>query len=86
VLNWVVKMLEYRENATTEEEQPKAPSASSVAPHFMSLSEQYGLEDEMEIGGTSDTGDQTVEQEFESYITAALSLKTVDILKFWEVS
>jgi hypothetical protein len=83
VLIWVEKMLEYRENATTEEEQPKA--SSSAAPQFMSLAEQYGMGDEMEIG-SSGTDEQTIEQEYDSYVTAALSAKTVDILKFWDVS
>jgi len=76
-------MLEYRENATTEEAQPKA--SSSAAPKFMSLAEQYGMRDEMEIG-SSGTDEQTIEQEYDSYVTAVLSPKTVDILKFWEVS
>jgi hypothetical protein len=85
VLIWVVKMLEYRENAATEEEQP--PKAlSSAAPQFMSLAEQYGLGDEMEIGSGTGTEEQTIEQEYDSYVTAALSAKTTDILKFWEVS
>jgi hypothetical protein len=85
VLIWIVKMLEYRKNTITEEEQPKAPSASSLAPQFMSLAEQYGMGDEMEIG-SSGTGEQTIEQEYESYTTAPLSPKMVNILKFWEVS
>jgi hypothetical protein len=85
VLIWVVKMLEYRDNAATEEEQP--PKAlSSAAPQFMSLAEQYGLGDEMEIGSGSGPDEQTIEQEYDLYVTAALSVKTIDILKFWEVS
>ena len=85
VLIWVGKMLEYRENATTGEEQLAAPSGGSLAtPQYMSLAEQYGIGVEMEIGG-SGAGDQTIEQEYQSYVTAALSLKTIDILKFWEV-
>jgi hypothetical protein len=91
MLIWVVKMLEYRKNATvatTGKEQSAAPSASgesSTAPQYMSLGDQYGLGDEMEIGG-SGTDDQTIEQEYQSYVTAALSPKTINILKFWEVS
>jgi hypothetical protein len=83
VLIWIVKMLKYHENATTE--QSATPSASGLsaaqAPQYMSLAEQYGFRDEMEIGSTG-TSDQTIEQEYQSYITAALSPKTIDILKF----
>lgn len=50
----------------------------------MSLADQYDIADEMEIGESSQTS-QTIEQEYQAYITATLSLKTVDILKFWEV-
>jgi hypothetical protein len=82
------KMLEYRENATTGM-APSASGGSSAAtatavPQYMSLAEQYGIGDEMEIGG-SDGVDQTIEQEYQSYVTAALSPKTIDIIKFWEV-
>jgi hypothetical protein len=52
----------------------------------MSLAEQYGYHDEdLEFGGPSDT-EQTVEQEYQAFVTALLSAKYTDILKFWEVS
>jgi len=49
----------------------------------MTLAERYGLGDDMNIGGPSDT-DQTIEQEYQAYVTAVRSSFT-DILKFWEV-
>jgi hypothetical protein len=51
----------------------------------MSLAEVYGLKD-MQIGASDDVEGQTVEQEFQAYVTAALSKPGADILKFWEVS
>ena len=51
----------------------------------MSLAEVYGLKD-MQIGASDDVEGQTVEQEFQAYVTAALSKPGTDILKFWEVS
>jgi hypothetical protein len=81
-------MNEYRVTTTTEE----TPLADLVAPCsrdlpvYMTLDAQYGLmEDDLEIG-SSTTPEQTVEQEYQAYVTASLSPKKVDILKFWEVS
>jgi aminopeptidase C len=49
----------------------------------MSLTQQYGIVDKMEIGESSQSV-QTIEQEYQAYITALL-VKNVNILKFWEV-
>ena len=53
-------------------------------PKYMSLADQYGIADEMETGESSETT-KSIEQEYQAYITAILSLKTINILKFWEV-
>lgn len=50
----------------------------------MTLAHRYGIADEMEIGESSKTT-QSIEQEYQAYITSPLSPKNVDILKFWEV-
>ena len=52
---------------------------------YMSLAEAYGLKD-MQIGVSGDIEVQTVEQEFQAYVTAAISKPGTDSLKFWEVS
>jgi len=49
----------------------------------MSLAERYGLGIDMNIGGLDET-EQTVDQEYQAYITAVLS--SIDILKFWEIT
>jgi hypothetical protein len=84
-------MIEYRATTATEEQQQQPPPTGTLTPHigeiphYMSLDVQYGIEeDDMAIGGSS--SDQTVEQEFQAYITAPLSPPSIDILKFWEVS
>ena len=78
-------MGEYRESEA-ETEQP-ASRAEDPQPGYMSLAEQYGLGDEMEIGGSISSHHQaTIEEEYVSYITAPLSPTSMDILKFWEVS
>jgi hypothetical protein len=51
----------------------------------MSLAAQYGLSD-MDFQSSEDAQGQTVEQEYQSYVTAALSKPGTDMLKFWEVS
>ena len=52
-------------------------------PRYMSLAERYGLGIDMNIGGLDET-EQTVDQEYQAYITAVLS--SIDILKFWEIT
>jgi|SRR5882762_5027880 len=61
------------------------PVCSAVAPSYMSLAEAYGLTN-MQIGTSDDVEGQTVEQEYQAYITTALSKPGTDMLKFWEVS
>lgn len=53
-----------------------------------SLLAQYGVvEDDMDVGGPDESGaPQTVEQEYNNYVNGTLSARTLDILKFWEVS
>ena len=50
---------------------------------YMSLAEQYGL-DGLTIGEPGGQ-EQTIDQEYQGYITAPLTLKSVSTLKFWEV-
>jgi hypothetical protein len=80
-------MVEYREREIAtmpgEESVPAAGPSTSAVSAYMSLAAQYGIAD-MEIGNP-DIRDQTVEQEYQVYITAPLSPNTIDILKFWEV-
>jgi hypothetical protein len=83
------EMIEYRERAAASEEQPppsRSPSPSSGAnlPSY-SLAAKYGLSDDMDVGDPG-ANEQTVEQEYQAYITAPLSPRTTDIIKFWEVS
>jgi hypothetical protein len=84
-------MLAYREKAGANHDDEPLPDAGATSsdsgkiPGYMSLAKQYGLHDDMDIG---DSGghEQTIEQEYQAYVTAQLSPKNVDILKFWEVS
>ena len=85
------KMLEYREKAGAEGESAPTTAVPGVRtgemPKYMSLAHQYGYDDDhMDFGhGGSNDAEQTVEQEYQAYVTAPLS-KHPDILKFWEVS
>lgn len=82
-------MNEYKRNAEREKMEEHVAETTIVhdsvdLPTYMSLAAQYGLEDDMEIG--QDDNVQSVEQEFQAYVTGALSAKTIDILKYWEVN
>ena len=48
------------------------------------IAAEFGM-DNMEIG-ESRRNEQSLEQEYQAYITALLSSKTINILKFWEVA
>ncbi|KIM81085.1 hypothetical protein PILCRDRAFT_9113 [Piloderma croceum F 1598] len=47
---------------------------------------QYGLVDEMDIANRENHDEQTLEQEYQSYIMAPLSPRGTNTLKFWESS
>ena len=55
-----------------------------VAPAYMHLVQKYSLAD-MQLGSSRDQDAQTLEQEYQSYITAPLSPEGTDSLRFWEV-
>jgi hypothetical protein len=84
-------MVKYRDRiqalAPVTEAASNLQSSGSGAklPTFMSLAAKYGLDDDMNIGN-SGTNEQTVEQEYQAYITSPLSASASDIIKFWEVS
>lgn len=77
-------MLKYRERTDQSASTAEADPGAGDMPAYMSLADQYGLGDEMDIGTV--TSRQTIEQEYQAYITAQLSARSFDILKFWEVS
>ena len=80
-------MHEYRNKIKSNNRTPPSRATGTEAtqrPHWMNIAAQLGLDDEdMEIGDSSQ-GEQTVEQEYQAYVTAQPSKS--DILKFWEVS
>jgi hypothetical protein len=83
------KMVIYRERAAAPEEQsPPGLQPGNSVPNLPSyaLAAEYGLDDEDMDTGNSGANEQTVEQEYQAYITAPLSPKTTNIIKFWEAS
>ena len=81
------QMVQYRQDSTMPTERPPQCRAhiSSETPAFMSLAEKYG-EADMRIGNPSSQEEQTIEQEYKTYVTATLSSLTTNLVKFWEVS
>ena len=79
-------MQEYRKIGTASTQVPvNACSSAGDVPAYMSLVAQYNLEDDMTIGVSGGAQEQSIEQEYQVYITTPLSLQMTDILKFWEV-
>ena len=83
------KMLEYREKATNSDEEPLIPDnraySGDVGEPYMDLAAQYGLGDDMTISNPGDNQQQTIQEEYQAYVTALRSLRDVSPLKFWEV-
>jgi len=84
------KMAQYHKKGTTSEnaEQLAQNTVRSLVSNLYSgrnLNLQYGIQMEMGIGGSNESV-QTIEQEYQAYVTGALSWGGVDILKFWEVN
>lgn len=85
-------MVEYRQYVSTEatagssSQQPHTAAAPEHPP--AKLTDRYSWARAMRAGGSADTSNcemQTTEQEFQAYITAPLSKKNTDMIKFWEV-
>ena len=79
-------MCEYHEMKITSGQSARTEVQSRAEPRFLSLAQQYGYNDDMQIGGSNQHSEQTVEHEYQAYVTAPRSLGNVDLLKFWEVS
>jgi hypothetical protein len=80
-------MLEYRKRnekglAQTPQAGPANPGTGDTE-KYMTIAAKYWIDD-MDIG-VSGGIEQTVEQEYQAYITAPLSPRNVIILNFWEV-
>jgi len=59
------------------------PARLNQAPAYFTLAEDYGLQDM--FFATPNNRKQTVQEEFHSYTSGALSPPGTNILKFWEV-
>ena len=80
-------MKEYRDcsKSTHDELTSKSSSqpSSSQPEKWQTLDQQYSLEDMYELEGEEDT--QALEQEYQSYVTAALSKPTTVLVRYWDV-
>ena len=81
-------MAEYRAQRAEGADVPSATVPNPVSnqvPLIQSLAERYGLGADMNFTGPQNPHDQTIEQEYQSYVTAPLSADGTNTLKFWEV-
>jgi uncharacterized protein Usg len=58
---------------------------SNQASALDSLMRDYGLANEMDIADHKNPNEQTIEQEYQTYVVVPLSPKRTNTLKFWEV-
>ena len=70
-------MAEYRVQAKAR--APASTIESTAVPAFTHLFH------DMQLGASWDSEAQTLEQEFQSYVTAPLSVEGTNLLRFWEV-
>jgi hypothetical protein len=77
-------MLKYRKR-NGEEPAPTPAAAADLGieevDKYYSIAVQYGFEMDIDV---SKGIEQTIEQEYQAYITAPLMAGNVNILKFWE--
>jgi hypothetical protein len=83
-------MVEYRQNASSEatagpSSQPRPAAARRAPSGFTKLADKYLSLDDMRISDSSSLQTQTIEQEFQAYITAPVCAEGTDIVKYWEV-
>lgn len=79
-------MKEYRTRLGIDSEatsQKKSAIDSGNTPGYVLLADMYGLDNDMKVGSGGRLG-QSVDQEYNEYVSAVLSAPSVDILKFWE--
>ena len=75
---------------TARKIQARAPATAivtiepTVAPAYMHMARKYSLAD-MRLGASRDHNAQTLEQKYQSYITAPLSPEGTETIRFWEV-
>ena len=85
-------MYEYRKKASTNNSEEESLIQHSPAsqgemqmgtkPGYLILAAKYGATYDMDIG-KSDENEQTVEEEYQAYVTA--QVLRMDTLRFWEV-
>lgn len=79
-------MIEYRERSgAPKQTAPVTSSSKGLFAGYENLTKQYGLPD-MEIVDPMDQEEQTVEQEYQAYITSPVAPTGTCSIKFWQVS
>ena len=75
---------DYAKNIPGADTHSSAEQSTSGQPEkWQTLDQQYGLDDMYEL--EADREDQTIEQEYQSYVTGILSKLGPDMIKFWDV-
>jgi len=81
-----MQLKEYRDKAKktpTGYAPPTSQSPDVLPEKWQTLDQQYGLEDMYEP--EADQANQTIEQEYQSYVTGVLSKPGTNMIKYWDV-
>ena len=88
LLWYLLQMRKYHDLLHGQAQQPTPSTAASRQQRqsWHDLAGQYGLEDMLEVSGTSSQLCQGVEEQFELYENGPISPRSTDIIGFWAVS
>ena len=79
-------MIEYHVHTQSEIPAQGSSAVAKAGFNLNNLAEAYGLKDLMDFMDSGVQAEQSNVNEFTTYITASLSPKGTNTLKFWEVS
>ena len=87
-LIYLLQMRKYHDRLHGQAQQPTPSTVASQQQRrsWHDLAGQYGLEDMLEVSGTSSQSGQGVEEKFELYENGLISPRSTDIIGFWAVS
>jgi len=87
-LIYLLQMQKYHDRLHGQHQQPTSGTAASQQQRqsWHDLAGQYGLEDMLNVSGSSSQWGEGVEEQFELYETGPLTPHGTDIVGFWAVS
>lgn len=79
-------MTEYRLRAAQTAPTVQVDGPAALEPSIGDLGKSYGLDDDYMIWSNTTSGDQSIEQEFQAYVTQPQIGNEITNLQYWKVS